>query len=104
MDRQSVYTLSLFGESQNDNGDTTFKQIQKELVSFIMEFHLENAFIYRYAPPWTPSIRRAFADDGAAIRSGRTSFRNSITATSISLTSSPSTKILHIDSTTSRPR
>lgn len=47
MDRQSVYTLSLFGESQNDNGDSTFKQTQKELVSFIMEFHLENIFIYR---------------------------------------------------------
>nr|POE72764.1 dna replication licensing factor mcm5 [Quercus suber] len=47
MDRQSVYTLSLFGESQTDNGDTTFKQTQKELVSFIMEFHLENVFIYR---------------------------------------------------------
>ena len=48
MDRQSVYTLSLFGEDKSLNGGGSNKQTQKELVDFILEFHLENVFIYRY--------------------------------------------------------
>ncbi|EGP85117.1 unnamed protein product [Zymoseptoria tritici ST99CH_1A5] len=46
MDRQSTYTLSLFGESNGD-GDSSNKQIQKELVAFVLDFHLDNVFIYR---------------------------------------------------------
>jgi DNA replication licensing factor MCM5 len=46
MDRQATYTLSLFGES--DVGGESNKKIQKELVDFILEFHLENVYIYRY--------------------------------------------------------
>ena len=46
MDRQATYTLSLFGES--DIGGESNKKIQKELVDFILEFHLENVYIYRY--------------------------------------------------------
>lgn len=49
MDRQSVYTLSLFGEEQSANGDSTNKQIQKELIAFVLEFHLDGNYIYRYA-------------------------------------------------------
>lgn len=49
MDRQSVYTLSLFGEEQSANGDSTNKQVQKELVAFVLEFHLDGNYIYRYA-------------------------------------------------------
>lgn len=45
MDRQSVYTLSLFGE--NSDGDQTNKQVQKELVAFILEFHLDGTYLYR---------------------------------------------------------
>lgn len=48
MDRQSVYTLSLFGEEQSANGDSTNKQTQKELVAFVLEFHLDGNYIYRY--------------------------------------------------------
>ena len=48
MDRQSVYTLSLFGEDRSVNGGESNKQIQQDLVDFILEFHLENVFIYRY--------------------------------------------------------
>lgn len=45
MDRQSVYTLSLFGE---DKGiEESNKRVQKELVDFILDFHLDNVFIYR---------------------------------------------------------
>ncbi|KAK3686788.1 minichromosome maintenance protein 5 [Vermiconidia calcicola] len=47
MDRQSVYSLSLFGEDRSANGDQSNRQIQQELVDFILEFHLENVFIYR---------------------------------------------------------
>ena len=46
MDRQSVYTLSLFGENENVGGESN-KKIQKELVDFVLEFHLENVYIYR---------------------------------------------------------
>lgn len=49
MDRQSVYTLSLFGEEQSANGDSSNKQTQRELVAFVLDFHLEGNYIYRYA-------------------------------------------------------
>lgn len=52
MDRQSVFTLSLFGESKdNDGGESSNKKTQQQLVDFILEFHLENVFIYRYDGP-----------------------------------------------------
>lgn len=43
-----MYSLSLFGEDRSANGGESTKQIQQELVAFILEFHLENVFIYRY--------------------------------------------------------
>lgn len=43
-----MYTLSLFGEERSANGDSSARQTQQELVDFILEFHLENVFIYRY--------------------------------------------------------
>jgi DNA replication licensing factor MCM5 len=49
MDRQPTYSLSLFGDAQSTNGEQTNKQIQQELVDFILDFHLDNVFIYRYA-------------------------------------------------------
>jgi len=50
MDRQSVYTLSLFGEERSANGagGGSNRQIQQDLVDFVLDFHLENVFIYRY--------------------------------------------------------
>lgn len=48
MDRQSVYSLSLFGEDRA-NGQDSRGQVQKELVDFILDFQIENTFIYRYA-------------------------------------------------------
>lgn len=47
MDRQPTYSLSLFGDGASTNGDQTNKQVQQELVDFILDFHLENVFIYR---------------------------------------------------------
>jgi len=46
MDKQSVYSLSVFppdyGETDNLRGE-----IQRQLRDFILEFRLDNAFIYR---------------------------------------------------------
>jgi len=43
-----VYTLSLFGEDRSAaGGQETNRQIQQELIDFILEFHLDNVFIYR---------------------------------------------------------
>ena len=47
MDRQSVYTLSVFPEDKELNGEDSRGHIQQQLVAFILEFHIENAFIYR---------------------------------------------------------
>ena len=43
-----MYTLSLFPEEKNASGAETNRQVQQDLVSFVLEFQLENAFIYRY--------------------------------------------------------
>ncbi|KAI9685168.1 MAG: minichromosome maintenance protein 5 [Bathelium mastoideum] len=47
MDRQSVFSLSLFGEDRSATGPDTRGSIQRALVDFILEFHLDNVFIYR---------------------------------------------------------
>ncbi|KAK7555318.1 MCM2/3/5 family-domain-containing protein [Phyllosticta citricarpa] len=46
MDRQTVYSLSLFGPGDNENEDTN-SQVQQHLVDFILDFHIDNVFIYR---------------------------------------------------------
>lgn len=50
-DRQTAYSVSLFGSQAGDGMQdaTTPSRIQKSLVDFIMEFTIDNAFIYRYA-------------------------------------------------------
>jgi DNA replication licensing factor MCM5 len=48
MDRESVYTLSVgFGqEGRDDEGDSRIK-VQQQLINFILEFRVDNQFIYR---------------------------------------------------------
>lgn len=46
MDRQSVYSLSVL-PPEYDNEDTR-GQVQVQLEQFILQFRLENIFIYRY--------------------------------------------------------
>jgi DNA replication licensing factor MCM5 len=50
MDRESVYALSigLSRGSQADEPDSRVN-IEQRLVEFILEFQIDNAFIYRYA-------------------------------------------------------
>jgi DNA replication licensing factor MCM5 len=49
-DRQSAYSVSLFGSAAADSVQdaTAPSRIQQALVDFIMEFTLDNVFIYRY--------------------------------------------------------
>lgn len=46
MDRQSVYSLSVL-PPEYDNEDTR-GQVQSQLEHFILQYRLENTFIYRY--------------------------------------------------------
>jgi len=50
MDRQSVYTLDLWGENRSNvsEGQQSNRLTQKQLVDFILSFAVDNAFIYRY--------------------------------------------------------
>lgn len=47
MDRQSVYSLSVLPPDP-DASENSRSQIQALLREFILEFRLDNAFIYRY--------------------------------------------------------
>ena len=46
MDRGSVHTLHVFPQEE---GEDTNLQVQKQLETFILEFRLDNVFVYRYA-------------------------------------------------------
>ncbi|KAK7741071.1 minichromosome maintenance protein 5 [Diatrype stigma] len=46
MDRQSVYSVSVF-QSTAGAGDDTRLQIQEQLVTFILQFRHDNIFVYR---------------------------------------------------------
>ena len=46
MDRQSVYSLSVLAPDPDASEDSR-SQIQEQLREFILEFRLDNAFIYR---------------------------------------------------------
>lgn len=47
MDRQSVYSLSLFPDDHSAHGHESVRQIQQDLINFVLEFQLDNVFIYR---------------------------------------------------------
>lgn len=48
-DRQSAYSISLFGGQESEGGQDAAapSRVQQALVDFIMEFTLDNIFIYR---------------------------------------------------------
>lgn len=47
-DRQSTYTVSVFpSDADGDRQDAAPTRIQKALAEFVMDFHLDNVFIYR---------------------------------------------------------
>lgn len=45
MDRQSVYSTHVF-EPSGDSGDSRL-QLQNQLETFILDFRLDNNFVYR---------------------------------------------------------
>jgi DNA replication licensing factor MCM5 len=49
-DRQSNFAISLFGSAQGDGPQdaTVPSRVQQALVDFVMDFHLDNIFIYRF--------------------------------------------------------
>lgn len=47
MDRQSVYTLSVFPEDRSQTGSDSRGAVQDQLVNFLLDFHLSGAFVYR---------------------------------------------------------
>ncbi|KAK8187325.1 putative DNA replication licensing factor Mcm5 [Phyllosticta capitalensis] len=46
MDRQTVYSLSVFDPDDRDTEDNN-SQVQRQLVDFVLDFHIDNVFIYR---------------------------------------------------------
>jgi DNA replication licensing factor MCM5 len=50
MDRRTPYTLSVLAPS-TDGADESRTTIQNRLRDFVLEFQLDNAFIYRYGIP-----------------------------------------------------
>lgn len=47
MDRQSVYSTHVFEPSHGDTGDSRL-QLQNQLETFILDFRLDNNFVYRW--------------------------------------------------------
>jgi DNA replication licensing factor MCM5 len=52
-DRQPAYSINLFGSQVGDERvqDAAPARIQQALVDFVMDFHLDNVFIYRCVRP-----------------------------------------------------
>lgn len=47
MDRRSVYTSHVLESNYSETEDTNL-QVQAQLEAFILDFRLDNIFIYRY--------------------------------------------------------
>ncbi len=47
MDTRSVYTIGTYYPDESHHGPDTRGQTQKALMNFILEFHIDNTFIYR---------------------------------------------------------
>lgn len=47
MDTRSVYTIGTYYPDELYHGPDTRGQTQKALMNFILEFHIDNTFIYR---------------------------------------------------------
>jgi hypothetical protein len=97
MDRQSTYSLDLWGEQKSEvsAGQESNNQVQKKLVDFILSFAVDNAFIYRYAVLLSASLLPPMSNTLAVIKSAKTSCQNNTSATSTSHISFSTTKSWH---------
>ena len=50
MDRQSVFSIGVYERSGGENDDSNL-QVRTLLESFILDFRLDNLFVYRSASP-----------------------------------------------------
>ena len=48
-DRQTAYSISIFGSQAGDERQdgTSPSRVQQQLVDFVMDFHIDNIFLYR---------------------------------------------------------
>lgn len=53
MDRQSVFSTQLYHDAATESQDSN-SQVRTLLESFILDFRLDNIFIYRSAPAPAP--------------------------------------------------
>ncbi|KAL9048503.1 MAG: hypothetical protein Q9162_007698 [Coniocarpon cinnabarinum] len=51
MDSRSTYTVSVYPPDQDYHGPDTRVWTQQALANFILDFHIDNVFIYRYGIP-----------------------------------------------------
>jgi hypothetical protein len=71
-DRQANFAISLFGSAQGDGPQDAAapSRVQQALVDFVMDFHLDNIFIYRFVA--RIGFAMSIADPAAEIKSVRT--------------------------------
>lgn len=86
MDRQSAFSVSVFGNRDGPNEDSR-SQVQEQLVNFILSFRIDNKFIYRCdaAASLGGPVACVLTHD-AETNSERTRFSNNSTAMSMSAT------------------
>ncbi|KAI1332150.1 MCM2/3/5 family protein [Xylariaceae sp. FL0255] len=61
MDRQSVYSVSVFPNRESPNEDSRL-QIQEQLINFIMQFRHDNIFVYRDQLRENALLKKFFCD------------------------------------------
>lgn len=83
-----MYSLSVLAPDPDASEDSR-SQIQQQLREFILEFRLDNAFIYRYV---NIALQRSPADTASEIRFERTFLSSNTIATSMSPILFPTTK------------
>lgn len=57
MDTQSVYSTHVYEPSFTETGDTR-SQIQTQLETFVLDFRLDNNFVYRCVQHWSYLMTR----------------------------------------------
>ncbi|KAF2970387.1 hypothetical protein GQX73_g3225 [Xylaria multiplex] len=61
MDRQSVYSVSVFQNSSGPNEDTRL-QLQEQLINFVLQFRHDNIFVYRDQLRENALLKRFYCD------------------------------------------
>lgn len=62
MDTRSVYTVSVLHPDDSFRAPDARSEIQKSLVNFVLEFHIDNAFIYRDQIRENVLVKQYFCD------------------------------------------